>query len=54
MIHMWHRWITDTFKKADENNNGLLSLKEVEKLLESLNFGLSSEEIERRFQVRLL
>ena len=52
MIAMRFRWITDAYKTADADKNGLLSLKEVVALLESLNIGLSHSSIEQLFRVR--
>ncbi len=46
------RWLKDLFDRADKDNSGTLDLKEVLRLMNELNVGVSQKQLKKQFKVR--
>ena len=48
---MCARWLRDLFEEADKNGDGTLDLKEVLRIMQQLNIGISKKVLKQKFKV---
>lgn len=45
------RWLRNLFEEADSNSDGTLDIKEVLRMMRSLNVGISNKILKQKFKV---
>ena len=45
------RWLRDLFEEADKNGDGTLDMKEVLRIMQQLNIGISKKVLKQKFKV---